>query len=196
MNKKVGLILLSGVAVITPSCGRKVLRKVAAQLVATYTHYEFKDEELKVDDVIDNVTASWTIGEKGKETSRNLIKYLTGDNNPSTNQDFTAINKKSFIEDTDGSKVHLNKWNLYSAVFDDYFPENMNIKYTTQRNDLFIEGQIAAGEIACGNGNYHYDSYGRLLNASMHLDKIKFNSYNDDSFTEIDLNYNIIASYK
>lgn len=212
MIKRLGLLMLTTTTLLIPSCGRLLLRKVAAQLVATYVQYPVDgDDKTKTIEMVDKVNMNWDYGgtdESEIEIAKEMVHNLTGENDPAKTGSITLATEKydAFFEigeeyGREKKKDYINdiiKWNLFTldssdednpiAVFDTYFPESGNYKYEAKVNDLYVSGPIFAREeqeeINVGSGKYHYDSKGRLLSGNINLNMDK-----------IHISFNVNASY-
>lgn len=214
MKKKIGLLLLTTSSLLFASCNRSLLRKTAALLVDTYTNFDTTDD--KTYEMVKKAKISWNY--KSTESSAEseaaeLISKLTGNEHPEKggSKIFDSSNCSYFFEvrNEEGHKTYYNdiiKWNLFNEatspsgglpvqVFDLYFSKIDNCQYSSRVNDLFVnDGTIRSRENVddegkkIGKGNYHYDSYGRLVEAS-----IKINYKGDNGKVKISLG--VSASY-
>lgn len=212
MIKRLGLLMLTSTTLLIPSCGRPLLRKVAAQLVATYVQFPVDGEDKqKTIDMVDKVNMNWDYGATDAseiEVAQETIYFLTGEKNAAKNGNITLTIEKydAFFEigkeyGHEDKKDYINdiiKWNLFTqdlnaltgpiAVFDTYFPESGNYKYEAKVNDLYVSGPLLAREekeeINVGSGKYHYDSKGRLLSGNINL-----------NIDKIHISFNVNASY-
>lgn len=202
--KKINLLIITSAVLVLPSCGRLVLRKVASQLVATYKQFNINQDTI---DMVKNVRMNWNY-EKTEESALNdaktLLAQLTGEENPEKKGSLELAKEKYnfFFEQTDSIKKYSTdyiKWNLFAStadtfepVFDVYFPEDANCKYSTKADDLYIEGSIfnkINDEVKeVGSGAFHYDNYGRLLNENLTI------NYQGDT-GKINISFNVNASY-
>lgn len=201
MKKKLGLLVLASATLLIPSCGRKLYRKVASQLVATYTQFVVYGEENfdKVSAMINEVKMHWDYSgtdESEIEIAKQMVTFMTGAEDPLV-QGTTTINKENpkygaffelgeeFGRDEDKKDYpnEIIRWNLISVdsqiptqtgfetvpVFDAYYPENADCKFEAKVNDLYVTCPVFGEGIKIGEGSYHYDSMGRLVSESVHL---------------------------
>ena len=214
MKKRLGLLMLASTAMLFTSCNRALLRKTAALLVATYTNFDTTKDDTY--NMVKKAKISWNYKstEPSAETEAiELVSKLTGTEHPekSNSKVFDSSNCHYFFEVYNGRrkghKIYYNdiiKWNLFTTgtssaglpiqVFDLYFAKVDNCQYSSRVNDLFVSGAIRNREDESdegkkiGNGNYHYDSYGRLVEASI---KINYAGHNG----KVRVSLGVTASY-